>query len=347
MRGMKKFGLAAAGFLTAIGCGITTSDVAATTVTRNSITATVTALPSTFPQAAYGAYEFTLTNNSSGSFNNGRLRAKLETTGATFVTDAAPVEAGKATCDFLSATEIDCLIGNGEVAVGASITFSFQVKTPAGTEVKLTWNVRPGEGDSSSWLPGAETTALSADSTSGNTAKIETAVPPDGFFVYTGTNNTPKKDADDLHTTAADIYPQPDTLILATITEGTAADKNGVCELPSARFCSDLSVTTRSGAKARYPSTLADKLTIVLRVDAFEVKGLNINTARIWYVPDGGTGDYLPNCPKGSKSNYVPSPGYDPCIYSRTVFSKKFGPDLAGDWEFVIFALGNGRFSIE
>jgi hypothetical protein len=351
MRGMNRFGSVAAGFLIAVGCGITTSDVAATTVTRNSITATVTALPSAFPQSAYGAYEFTLTNNSSGSFNNGRLRAKLMTEGAEFLTGATPVEAGKASCDFLSATEIDCLIGNGTVAVGASITFSFQVKTPAGTEVKLVWNVRPGEGDSTSWLPGEETTALSSDSTSGDTAKLATVVPPSGYFVYTGDNNRPK--TGDKHTTAADVYPQASTLIIASITEGTAAEPNGVCQRNSARYCSSVAVETGTGQKAMYDpfdpsnSTLAQKLTIVLRVDAVEVAGLNINTAQIWYTPDGKNGFYLPNCPKPSKGTYVPTSDYDPCIQSRTVLSKKLGADLAGDWELVIFALSNGRFEIE
>jgi hypothetical protein len=347
MRGWNRFESAAAGLLIAVGCGFTTSDVVATTETRNSITATVTALPHTFPQSAYGAYEFTLTNNSSGSFNNGRLRATLATAGAEFLVGAAPVETGKATCDFLSTTEVDCLIGNGSVAVGASITFSFQVKTPAGTEVILHWNVRPGEGDSTSWLPGKENTPLSSDSTSGDTAKIATVVPPSGHLVYTGDNYRPK--IGDKHTTAVDVFPQSSTLIIAGITEGTEAEPNGVCY--GARYCSQVSVETGTGQKAKFDpsnpanSTLAQKLTIVLRVDASEVAGLNINTTQIWYQPDEGNGFYLLNCPKPSKPTYVPTPDYSPCIQSRSVLSKKLAADLAGDWEFVIFSLGNGMFA--
>ena len=372
MRGMKRvraygFGL---GLLTAIASApAVAAEIGASPVpfSRNQISVTLKAQPYPFPKNGYGAYEFAITNTSSGSFSNARFRASLPE-GGEFVVGGTPVQADRATCTFLSPTEVDCIIGTGDLPAAGTTSFNFQVKTPSsGTQIKLVWSVRNGVGDAV-YLDdpdGFSTTPLSQEDTTGPIAKISTAIPPEGYYVYTGTgadNQPAPKD----HASAARVSPKTGTLIITSIAEGVATGTaaglvySGTCDdpdlalgAPNRKYCSKLSVETGDGQKAHFDSfnaansTLSEKLTIVFRIAAQDVVGLNINDARIYYIPDGGgTPGYLPPCNKRS-SSYVPVDGNDPCIASRTVLSKKFGPALSGAWELVIFAKSNGRFGIE
>lgn len=387
MRGLERIAATAAGLLIAIVCALTATAVSASTGTKNGVTADVKADPNTDPdidgvsefsastadRSSFGAFLITITNGTPSDLNNYRFRATLTTPGAEFA-DANPVQQLAAQCvRSLDKLSIDCAVGyNGTVSSGKSVSFNVNVKTPTllqATDVALAWNVRPGEGDASCYICFTETVALDQDALpGGNSAKVASSVPYTGFFLYTGVNNIPKG-ASDKHTSAANVDPVDGNLVFATISE--SVDSGPVCLGLSAKFCTHFSVeVTKDGVtkKAEYvpsssdlsipdsSSTLAKKLVFTLRFDKTAVQGLNINSVTLTYVPDDPADPYGPrvldNCPSKS-SSYVPTFGGNvdqstsPCIYSRTALNGKFGKDLQGDWEFVIFALKNGMFAID
>jgi hypothetical protein len=305
----------------------------------------------------FGAYLFTITNNTSSSLNNVRFRAEL-TTGGEWV-DSNPVQKDAAQCTRTTLTKIDCSVGyNGLIEKGGTVSFNILLKTPTSGIVTLAWDVRPGDGEALGFIASTEETALANDESTGENARVASVVPPTGFFIYTGVNNIPNANKNgDLFTSAANVYPVNGYTITAAITEGLPGATfptifgSNVCP-PNARFCSNLSVDVQQPglpvAKAKYPETLSDKLIITLRIDAEIVAGLNINTTPIFYTSDDGvypSYQVLP-CPS-KRDSYLPKPGDPPCIHSRTVLGKKFGTDLAGDWQIEMFAPGNGMFAFD
>ena len=373
MRGLERVAATTAGLLLAVASAVVSSDVGASSGSKNGVTAVVEADRNTDPdsdgvpefspsteRASFGAYLITIINGTPSDLNNYRFRATLKTTGAEFA-DANPVQKEAATCvrsaDRLS---IDCSVGyGGLVSSGKSVSFNVNIKTPTlaqASAVVLDWNVRPGDGDASNYIFSTETVALDTNaSPDGNDAKVASSVPYAGYFLYTGINNIPNGNSD-RHTSAAKIDPVDNILVFATITE--SVDSGEVCAGLAAKFCTHFSVDTKAAdggtKKAEFipgdpsNSTLAQKLVLTLRFDKDAVKGLNINAITLRYVSDepGASPKIVDACPSKS-SNYVPDTANSPCISSRTALSGKFGKDLQGDWEFVIFALKNGMFAFD
>ena len=174
-----------------------------------------------------------------------------------------------------------------------------------------------------------------------NPTNVKSAVQKTGGALFTGDGAAATGGADGDKWTTTVVIPATTTYTTAEIEETTG--------LPLASNLLDSNTS-----RLAIPGSFA-KLVITLRRDASTIiKGAKIGSAKVYYTdpshPDTridytGLGFEVPPC---SDTTYgtLPQQGI-PCISTRTEYTKKSAPTPAweGDWEFVIFALDNGRYS--
>jgi hypothetical protein len=301
-------------------------------ITVAAVSGTETVSNSRPPLITYMAFKVDVVNNSTNTINNVRLVGSTSVAAASFVPSS-----GLNCATTTGANVIECPIGQlrGSGAGTSSFVVVFQAP-PTGTSVDFNWTLYYGEGSNDSGGAAHVDTTIGVASVAlgtPSTTKLKTYVPPGGGTFYTGLGvATP----DDRWTTTVDV-PTPTT---AEVTESTllstCAPDLLTCEV------SDLSI----------PGTFP-LLTITLRRDASTIaKGAKISSAKIYYTGSVAAPipgplypyDVLP-C---TDTTYgpLPQPGI-PCIHTRTEFTKKTAPtpDWVGDWEFVIWAKTNGKYT--
>lgn len=167
-------------------------------------------------------------------------------------------------------------------------------------------------------------------------ASVKSAVPKSGGTVFTG---------DGAVATAAD--PWTTTVAIPAASISTTAD---VLEsISPIAYAPNL--LNRSESVLTIPGTFA-QLVITLRRDVSTLaKGAKINSAEIRYSEprDGGglriTYPYTLLPCTDTTYGVLPQEGI-PCLFKRTAYTKRSAPtpDWEGDWEFIIYALDNGKY---
>jgi hypothetical protein len=348
MRGMKKFGLAAAGLFIATALGGTALDAHA--VRYDNIEVTVTPGTTSLSYGKSGLYTFYIANKTNGNINSIRFRARL-TAGEFALSN--PINLGAvATCTRPEPTVLDCAI-NGGLTPSQFSTFDFQFTAPSsGSSVALTWNVRFGQGDSEKFIQSTTGNPQDISLITNSTTEANAYIPPGGDNVSTGNNFVPT--TSDLFTVYVYANPVANRIVTASISEQATPCLFGTL----VSSCAKLSVRKKVGTNdegepltelAVYNSDetltdLAGRLEIKLRVASGPVAGKKINFASIWYTEDDSTtANQLLACPKRDPL-YIPGPDDAPCIASRIEYTKRTAPspDLIGVWEFTLYAAKNG-----
>jgi hypothetical protein len=246
-------------------------------------------------------------------------------------------------------TSLRCRIDG--LAPGASIVFQVVVRAPVADakpsdddRIVFAWHASLSHGghdgndtdDRAAWdddphASGADhgkaKTALLQPSANG----VASFIPSTGGTIFTGTTGVPDR-TDRFATTV--VVPQATT---ADVREQLDVQSCGADLLGC--FLSDVTV----------PGTFDSPfLVIKLRRDASTIRyGAKIANATVGYKenPDDPHEPFvdLPSC---TYTYGVPTPKVPRCIKARIAYTKHNAPspDLIGDWEFVIWAIRNGRF---
>ena len=133
----------------------------------------------------------------------------------------------------------------------------------------------------------------------------------------------------------------PQSFVTTSIEETTTLDTRVSC---TSGQCWDTNLLIPD---LHFPKSSGAKLTITLLKDASIVGSGTIKNATVWYIDSSNDIRALDSC----TDTGGPSPGV-PCIasrkeYAKTGTAKNPVPEgFAGDWEFVIYALDNGRYEI-
>ena len=313
----------------------------ATTVERlpASVTLSTTALPT------FASYRITLTHN----LEHDDLKPVYFTATTSVLDAAGAVVPGRAAefvasslptgCAATTTTTINCTFNDGLLGAGATKVFSVTVKAP-GAGAKLQFRSQ------TSWKecrvfeqtpPASIYTALGAPDPS----QVNTFVPPGGGTLFTGSVGGMATTVDTWTTTVK----------LPSSAPATTAE---VAETVSAITCAP-DLLDCSTSKLKIPGTFANLL-ITLRRDVSTIgKHANICNARIYYseptVPAVGV-TYPLEVPACTDTTYgaLPRPGV-PCIDDRKAYPRKskhghpVPAGFEGDWEFIIKAVDNGRYT--
>ncbi len=231
-------------------------------------------------------------------------------------------------------------------AKGSSISFDLTVKAPsAGATVKITsqtsWKEPYEWGNPREYEP-LRTASLSLSAP--DPTKVKSFLPAGGT-VFTGTSGCVAENG--CPATGADTW----TTTVKVPSSATAE----VAEVVSPVTCAP-DLLTCSTSTLSIPGTFAN-LVIILRRDVSTIaKKAKISSARIYYdnptTPAVGV-SYPLEVPSCTDTTYgvLPKTGI-PCIDVRTAYPKKSAPPkppvpagFESDWEFVIKALDNGRYS--
>lgn len=369
MRGMKRWEGTAAAVALIVAGGFASFDAIAAKADNILVDITTTTRTDSpyFDSASIGGYEFVITNGTSSNLNKVRLEARASCalgvcTGIPAFYENNPNQPGVASCTSYVDTArsegvLDCIVGYaGLIGKGETVRFNFGLRTPemggtagyvAPDAITLHYTVRFGEGTTSgnstlSTNPPTNDTfkpTLASLRKRDTSASVESFVPGDGLFLYTGNNNIPQEG--DGGTSAVDIVPAANKILFGELVEQDTCAEN-----PGAVYCVVVSVTDASRNRATYPVDLNQKLVIIVRLDRLhhivQQHGTNIKayatSNKIYH-----DGALVGLCPSPNK-NYIPTDDKSPCLSTYKVFTKKDGAALEGDWELVFFARGNGSF---
>lgn len=347
-----------------------------------SVTAVPSSVTLSRPGApSFASYEVTIKNNTSSHLSHVRFRGTTDVAGdgvALFINpnvsetgvvlDPNPVvvSTGTVKCT-IEGRSIDCTIGHyGYLPHGAVASFNAVVRAPVtGTSIAFDWNASYRIGYSERSITGTTVTALQP----ANADSVSAYVTRAGATLSTGVEAVPT--GDDRSTTRVTVLPEDSTAIIASI----ADDNNGGSSCSQHVQCFGHTVSVLKAqtlTKASLDDGLRKLLVIVLRRDASTIRrGANVEHVDVFYqvVPAiGGGGTPVRSC--RIHGVYTPPGPNDPCIRERREFAKKHGhgyghdhhdhddrespghtghnapsSDLSGDWEIVIEAFDNGRFT--
>jgi hypothetical protein len=284
-------------------------------------------------------------------------------------TEAASfLAASNASCGPSGASAIECTVPGELTATGQSLSFTVTFKTPgAGTGMALTGTSVMIETHLDNGATFFETTAAATSTTAltePDPNAVSTFVPTStttAATLFTGVNTAAgvsgaipivKLSAippiNDPFTTTV-IVPPNSAATTANVVESEAA---GSCGTNPRCFQSQLTV----------PGSFAF-LTIILRRDVTTLLSSSrrdhddddrhsgqsaIDSSIVYYTPDGSTAlNPVPNC---STDATLPR-SHEPCVFSRKAYPKRstarnpVPAGLEGDWEYVIHALDNGRYT--
>lgn len=344
--------LSVIGMLVAVTPAFATDPDVATSVA--SLPASVTLSTSALP--TYAAYQFTLTHNS----ENEILRpVYVKATTAVVDGSGAPVSGQTAAfvasslpagCSAPTPSTLDCTFADGLVAAGAVKTFGVTVTAPtAGAKVKFTSTTSWKESYESEGTPASTVfTLLSAPDPSKVNTYVPTSTQPTTLFTGLGCA------ASTLFVGCPATSSQTWTTTVTIPASSLATTAEILQNIVPGGCASDL--LTCSSSTLTIPGNF-DHLEITLRRDASTIaNGAKIANARISYDnpahPAVGVIYPLdvPNC-TDTTYGVLPQHGI-PCIKLRTDYPKKsvppkiiVPPEFGNDWEFVIWALDNGKYS--
>ena len=368
--------VARAGALAALALAVALPAAAHGPDARLDIVATPTSVTrSSVSLATYASYRMTITSLERERFNQFKFKGTVAVEGLPAGSTAATTLFGVdgASCALASGV-LECTVPGELVDCGQTLSFSVTLKTPdAGTGITVTgkstfvehyrqWAAtntasaatalsEPSPDSVSSYVPASASAATTLFSGTNTQSGVVGAIP------IVDTKAVPP--INDPFTTTV-IVPAGSAATTATVTESevlTSCSANPRC------FQSKLTI----------PGSF-DFLTIILRRDRTTLmsskppKGKghddddddgrhsgqsSIDNAIVKYFPDDDPSNpdrfiIVPNCsvvPGG-----VPTPK-NPCIASRKAYPKKstgknpVPPGLEGDWEFVILATDNGRYT--
>ena len=351
--------------MTAAGCVLASTNSPADN--DGDITTTLTPLPasvtlSTAQLPTYLSYSFTITHYATRSEALApiTLTATTNVVGATGVTADVVASSLPTGCALgtASTTTFSCNFSAGLTAPGSTIAFTVTVKAPtAGTQVTVTSNTSWQEaGDDRRLVTEVEPTRTASTALNApNPNEVATFVPPStsATALFTGLGCAPSPlflgcpaTPTQTWTTVVTIPAQPTATtadILQSISPTTCA--------PNLLTCSATTLTI--------PGNFSH-LTITLRRDASTIaKGAKIANAIVTYSDPAHPNPkvtYPLQVLSCTDTTYGPLPQSGiPCIYSRTAYPRggeddddkpkiAVPPGFAGDWEFVIYALDNGRY---
>lgn len=323
------------------GAGLMTTVV---TPLQTNVTYSTAAVGSTPALATYLGYRVTVANDPSNTNTINNIRF----TGATAATDGAEVAAfasaeGIACSTSAGGTAIDCAIGT--LRAGQSISFAVFFTSP----LKVTNGVADADGQDAVAFSGI---TYYAEGTGGiNSVPQNSTVAFAAAPVQLGTNSPTlvrsavQKSGGQLFTggavaTAADPWTTT-VSVPATATYTTAELAESISPIPLAP-----NLLNQSSTVLTIPGSFA-KLVITLRRDASTiVKGAKIGSAVLYYAKLATDVPFaVPACTDTSYGT-LPQPGI-PCVAQRAEYTKKTSPtpEWEGDWEFVVYALDNGRYT--
>ena len=332
---------------------IVTTVTLAPTTPLDPVTNLPTITQSTSNVVTYASFHVKLTHYANPE-TVGPITVKLTTTAsapAAIVGSSLPTS-GNATCAAPNSTGMVCTIGTMSNP-GETVEFDVTVTAPiSGTQLSLNANT--------SWLedgdpvPDVDTTthAASVALASPDPNKLSSFVPVSSASTtlfpslacvtgpYKGCAATPSQ----TWTTTVEIPPLSQTTtaqILQSIVPGGCASNMLTC----------------SSSTLTIPGTnFSPQLVITLRRDGSTIKGGNIKHAIILYdapahpAPNIVYPLEVPDCTDTTYGT-LPQSGI-PCIQARTAYAKKTLPNkppvpagFEDDWEFVIWAVDNGRFT--
>lgn len=345
MRGLGSLRAYVAGFLMTAGLSLTAFDAQA--IRYDNIDVVVKPTPATLSYGAPGSYQFYIANLTNGSINTIRFRATLSA-GEFALTN--PIGSGaSATCTRVDPQNLDCSITGGVVSYGYS-TFDFAFTAPpSGGPVSLSWNVRFGQGESTTYITGGGGSNPSDIALITNSStEAEAYIPPTGFNLYTGTAVPSPGDS---FTVNMLINPASNRVITGAITESptsTACTQQKCVQLGVLKKITDTTNGDQTFAHAVYTedestTDLSTKLITILRVDASELKGKRIRQATLFYTNDLGNRSQIGACASLDPS-YAPGPTEPPCLARAVEYTKRTAPtpELIGDWEFELWSSRNG-----
>jgi hypothetical protein len=300
------------------------------TLNRPAVAGTSLALDS------YASFFVPLRNNGGSTLNRVFFNAMVSSDQQSVVVDSVIGLPATAACTGVGTASIQCTIGS--VAKGAGLDFYVVVKAPsAGSRIDLNYVTGGDEGNGGGNgccnLAGSATTLL-RDPATDTQALVRTTsfVRSTGGVFFTGSG---------IAVTTADPW-----LTLVSVPGTSFVTTLEIFETPAAvPLASNL--FTRETSELTIPGSFAS-LQIILRRDVSTIApSAKIANARIYYARpvDGvyppGPGTELFACTASGPTAGVP------CIERRTEYTKKTAPTPAweGDWEFVIRALDNGRYS--
>lgn len=290
----------------------------------------------------YVNYLVTVTNNSS----NNNYTYDFQAT--TKVTNSSGDVLNNAYVQFFSSSGIPCTVVSTTVVTcaklsvdkGTSKTFTLTYKTPV---IAVDANLRLTVESTSKAIKGsgyADTTLITVPYYQ-TIVGFNTYVPPEGGTFYTGTNGyldgspgSPATTEDPWTTTI--VIPPIGFSTTATVAEQQSGEVSGCSgTFYTVGGCFDSNITIPS------PPGAIQTMSIYLRVDRTKINllGTNINNAVIKYSKDGTTFSNVPNC----SETVLPTSG-NPCIKSRRAYGSDVPPDWVYDWEFLIWAVDNGRY---
>lgn len=313
----------------------------------------------------FAAYRITIANDSPYTAKSVKLKGQTTVVGSS---ESAPfVSANGAACQPIytpPSSAVECVIG--QLAGYASVTFSVTFAAPAnGTRIEFASATFHQRADLGYYAPVIVSPVLVVHTqlVAPNPLQVATFLPEaTGGTVFTGSNGGVALSGD-VATTTVDV-PRS-----ATVAIDETPD-------PTPPICPGVPVCPPNVSQLTIPGTF-DHLTITLRLDATVIpkrskgsegqrsgdhddderntggggagKKPSINKAKVYYQADPTPANPHPQPVEVLACSITggPSPG-TPCIASRTAYTKKNAPspDFIGDWEFVIFAVDNGRYFI-
>jgi len=304
-------------------------------------TATPTLTPiqlSTASQPTFAQYDVVITNTSQPTISGWRFVGRASVVGGTSVaTFYAPGSDPNCSAPN-SATEVVCAFS--PLASGASQAFKVAFNAPTdGTEINLSWRAfwdESGNGGNDGFKA-AQATALEPPNLNAVASVVPSNTPALTFFTGGGIA-TPADPWVTRVTVPANITVSTTATVVETVTPGGCAADLLTCNT------STLTI----------PGSFSSLLEITLRRDASTIaKGAKIDSARIDYQHTSTSATIeVPSCTDTSFSGPLPLSGI-PCEDRslRKAYPKKSTPKspvpagFEGDWEFVIRALDNGRYT--
>lgn len=300
---------------------------------------------STAGQPTFAQYNVIITNTSVPTISGWRFVGRTTVLGG--VGSATFSAAGSdARCSAPnSPTEIVCNLP--PLTSGASQSFQIAFNAPtAGTEIDLSWRAfwdESGNGGNDGFHA-ATPTALEPPSDSSVSSVVPSLAPALTFFTGGGVATQA-----DSWVTRVKVPANVTTSTIATIVE--VLDQQDCARAPDLLTCATSALTI--------PGTFSPVLEITLLRDASTIaKGAKIDSARIFYKepahPDNRVTYPLevPSCTDTTTYGPLPQSGI-PCedrtrrkAYAKKSTPKVFVPSgFEGDWEFVIYAVDNGKYA--
>jgi hypothetical protein len=293
---------------------------------------------STAGQPTYAQYNVVIQNTSTPTISGWRFMGRTSVAGGT--TTASFYAAGsdsRCVANNSAGTEVVCSFE--PLASGAQMGFSIAFNGPAdGNQIDFSWRVfwdESGSGGNDGFRSAAAT-GLYAPNDSQVSSVVPSQAPALTFFTGGGIATVA-----DSWVTRVTVPANVSTSTTATVSEtvtpgGCAAD-----------------LLTCNTSTLDIPGSFASLLEIMLRRDASTIaKGAKIDSARIYYQHTSTSSEIeVPACTDSSYGT-LPQPGI-PCEDRtlRKAYPKKSTPKspvpagFEGDWEFVIRAVDNGRYT--